>query len=145
MSYSQQYLDYLKSSTWKARRLAALERTDYTCQLCGEHESLEVHHLTYERLGNEDPHDLIVICKSHHWMEHNKRELKKQVGPTPHIVKVCKKRKMLIDKVRRCEKREKNRGLKSARHNLWMHKKSCSVCIENRDVKKRASSQLILQ
>ena len=72
MSYSQQYLDYLKSDTWKARRLAALERADFRCQLCGECDRLEVHHLTYERLGNEDPNDLIVICKSHHWMEHNK-------------------------------------------------------------------------
>lgn len=64
------YWEYIKSDLWKQRRYAALERADFRCELCGETDNLNVHHLTYERLGNEDPHDLMVICGGHHWMEH---------------------------------------------------------------------------
>jgi len=64
------YYEYLLSDLWGKRRYAALERADFKCELCGEIDSLEVHHKTYERLGNEDPSDLVVMCNGHHWIEH---------------------------------------------------------------------------
>ena len=69
MSYSQKYIQYLKSNQWKQRRYAALERAKFKCQFekCGEKRYLSVHHKTYDRLGNEDPGDLIVLCQAHHW------------------------------------------------------------------------------
>ena len=69
MSYNKKYINYLKSKKWKARRYAALERAKFKCQFdeCFERESLNVHHKTYDRLGNEDPGDLIVLCSGHHW------------------------------------------------------------------------------
>lgn len=39
----------------------------FTCQRCKEKlppGALDVHHLTYERLGNERPSDLQVLCRS---------------------------------------------------------------------------------
>ena len=74
MPYSQFYLSYLKSETWRKRRYAALERAGFRCELYPETDNLQVHHLSYERLGNEDPNDLLVICTGHHWIEDTKRK-----------------------------------------------------------------------
>ena len=76
MSYSKKYINYLKSKKWKARRYAALERAKFKCQFdeCFERESLAVHHKTYDRLGNEDPGNLIVLCSGHHWYIHKKNK-----------------------------------------------------------------------
>src|SRR5215475_10158177 len=84
------YREYLASAEWKLRRDDALHRAYYRCQsptcpepqlrslsdedlrfVCEEylpphHYRLEVHHLTYERLGNEHPDDLIVLCPQCH-------------------------------------------------------------------------------
>jgi len=61
----------------KELRESILERDDHTCQLdkifgiseltgvpCSE--ELEVHHKTYDRAGDEDPEDLIIVCKRCH-------------------------------------------------------------------------------
>ena len=43
------------------------------CQLCGRSDvPLVVHHNTYERLWNEHPSDLVVLCNECHH-EHHKR------------------------------------------------------------------------
>lgn len=69
------YDEYLKSDVWQIRRAMALERAGYKCHVCGERENLNVHHKTYEHLGNELPEELVVLCRTHHWMEHNPGEI----------------------------------------------------------------------
>lgn len=60
---SQEYLDYLKSATWKEKRSEALARSGGFCERCGaQAEKLEVHHLTYDRFGKELLSDLLVCC-----------------------------------------------------------------------------------
>lgn len=79
MSRRIAYADYLLSDHWKLTRQLALQRAGNRCQ-CGQcplasfypHElrewfprsysRLEVHHLTYERLGAEVDDDLLVLC-----------------------------------------------------------------------------------
>jgi hypothetical protein len=65
------YDQYLKSDEWRAQRAMALERAGYKCSICGETDCLNVHHKTYAHLGNERPEELQVLCKTHHWIEHN--------------------------------------------------------------------------
>lgn len=60
------YTEYLKSPEWRKRADAALYRADYRCQICNSRYSLQVHHRTYEDLGNEDPIDLTVLCNKCH-------------------------------------------------------------------------------
>lgn len=116
------YQDYLKSTYWKQRRYAALERVEFRCQLCGESDSLEVHHLSYERLGNEDPADLFVICKSHHWMQHNPPI----INPAPAR---CEKGEYLFNKLQsQMQGKTRRKYYKSARNNFRMHKKHCPIC-----------------
>jgi hypothetical protein len=65
------YQRYLASPGWQATRQEALMRAGRRCRHCGAPDALEVHHLTYERLGNERPDDLAVLCRDCHQLEHD--------------------------------------------------------------------------
>ena len=60
--FSPFYLSYIASPAWRTRRQRAIERAGNRCQVCGEARRLQVHHVTYERLGNEKDGDLTVLC-----------------------------------------------------------------------------------
>jgi len=64
---------YLRSAHWRKKRAGALRRASYRCQSsgCGYRPSLDVHHLTYARIGWEWPGDLRVLCRRHHNEVHN--------------------------------------------------------------------------
>lgn len=64
------YLAYLLSGGWRARRNRALKDAGYRCSRCPSKRDLEVHHLTYERLGGERDSDLAVLCAGCHRAEH---------------------------------------------------------------------------
>lgn len=69
-----EYKRYLKSKHWQETRSAAIAGAGNTCQQCGKKAGktiwLEVHHLTYERIGEELPEDLRVLCHNCHRKEH---------------------------------------------------------------------------
>ena len=65
------YNEYLKTDHWKSVRKDALKRSKYRCQLCNNNTSLQVHHRTYENLGNEHYGDLIALCQTCHEKHHN--------------------------------------------------------------------------
>lgn len=58
------YAEYLQTPEWRTTRDAALRRADFRCELthCGSKVALQVHHRVYERLGEEVPEDLTVLC-----------------------------------------------------------------------------------
>lgn len=66
------YDQYLKSDTWKRKRVIALNRANNKCQLCKSGVNLQVHHNEYSKWGTEEPHQLIVLCGSCHQKHHNK-------------------------------------------------------------------------
>lgn len=71
----QNYSDYLSSSHWKETRGKRLEIDEYKCAVCGSTENLNVHHLSYKRIGNEDiESDLITLCHPCHAMLHRIKE-----------------------------------------------------------------------
>jgi len=65
------YEEYLKSYLWENKRKWILEVFNYTCQKCGSKENLNVHHLNYDSVGNENTQDVTVLCKKCHKEEHN--------------------------------------------------------------------------
>jgi hypothetical protein len=66
------YAAYLRTAYWRGRRVRALLRSGGQCQVCyADDRPLEVHHLTYQRLGWETDADLIVLCGPCHAREHN--------------------------------------------------------------------------
>jgi 5-methylcytosine-specific restriction endonuclease McrA len=59
--------EYLKTSEWRALRNRALIQAGNRCQVCGKTNlQLDVHHNSYERYGNEQLSDLVVLCRSCH-------------------------------------------------------------------------------
>ena len=67
------YQAYLQSAWWQLIRRAAIRLADHKCQDCGFNFKLgdrrrwiEIHHLTYERLGGELPDDVTVLCNLCH-------------------------------------------------------------------------------
>lgn len=65
-SYSARYLEYLRSEAWRLKRAERLEIAQGKCAACDVRTALHVHHLTYERLGNENMEDLLPLCSWHH-------------------------------------------------------------------------------
>lgn len=70
------YQDYLQSDEWKRRAKMLKQKVGWRCADCNrmmsEHK-LHVHHLTYERLGNEAPGDLRVLCFQCHQKTHSRK------------------------------------------------------------------------
>ena len=64
------YVTYMASPEWKALREKVYARDNHRCCRCGSQEKLQVHHLTYVRLGRERMGDLITLCGSCHRKEH---------------------------------------------------------------------------
>jgi len=60
------YAAYIVSDRWKAFRLRILKKRGNKCEECAARTGLEVHHLTYERLGHEKASDVKVLCGFHH-------------------------------------------------------------------------------
>lgn len=80
------YEEYLLTPEWQAKREQALARALYRCQICHTPENLNVHHASYEHLGNEPLTDLIVLCESDHsWFHYRlaKNKHMSQVGIDP--------------------------------------------------------------
>jgi hypothetical protein len=67
------YQAYLQSPRWKQIRAIMLSNVG-KCQLCGSKTNLEVHHNSYEHIGDEKAHleDLIVLCHDCHRKFHSK-------------------------------------------------------------------------
>lgn len=69
------YREYLQTPEWRERRHKALLRAKFSCQVCCSKSSLNVHHRTYVRVGDEDPGDLIVLCEDCHGIFHREGKL----------------------------------------------------------------------
>ena len=56
---------------WKFKSKAKRMLQPY-CADCGTTRGLQTHHETYERFGNEDFDDLLVLCKKCHAKRHGR-------------------------------------------------------------------------
>lgn len=69
------YKEQIKSPKWQKRRLEIMQRDNFTCQLCGDTESmLNVHHLCYHKKRNiweYEDWELITLCENCHKEEHS--------------------------------------------------------------------------
>ena len=65
------YNEYLQSDLWKEKRELILSIFNWECQKCGSKKRLEIHHKTYENVGNEKQRDVTVLCKKCHEEKYN--------------------------------------------------------------------------
>ena len=62
--------NYYETSKWFNLRMSVIERDSFQCVNCGSRDSLQVHHLTYERFKKEQMEDLVTLCKTCHNLLH---------------------------------------------------------------------------
>jgi len=67
------YKEYINSERWRIKSTEAKKRAGWRCQVCnttGNFRTLHAHHRTYDRLGNERPEDITVLCERCHTFFH---------------------------------------------------------------------------
>jgi DNA-binding Lrp family transcriptional regulator len=66
------YAEYLKSDKWKKIARKIRDKYDYKCAECSSTIDLNVHHKTYQHIGNEQKHldDLTLLCNKCHKQVH---------------------------------------------------------------------------
>lgn len=62
----ENYEAYLKSFHWHFMIRLKRESVGNKCEKCESSHNLQVHHLTYDRIGHERLDDLQVLCEYHH-------------------------------------------------------------------------------
>ena len=65
------YDDYLRSPDWRRRRALVIDRAHGRCEGCASAPATQVHHLSYDRVGNEMLFDLVALCSTCHDRVHN--------------------------------------------------------------------------
>lgn len=69
------YPAYLRTKHWKdfRRKILGLDRRKRkkSCSNCRSKYRLQVHHITYENVGNEKPEDVAILCGKCHQLHHD--------------------------------------------------------------------------
>ena len=68
---STRYEEVLASPEWRAKADLLKDWVNWSCELCGLECELQVHHIHYRTLGNEEPSDLAALCDDCHGRIHN--------------------------------------------------------------------------
>lgn len=72
------YYEYIKSPKWRERAEEAKARAGNRCQVCNRSRAevqLDAHHRTYERLGNELPEDITILCRDCHQLYEDAKKI----------------------------------------------------------------------
>ncbi len=70
---NKNYSELLKSPLWQKKRLEILNRDNFTCQVCGDTETmLSIHHKKYtaKNIWEEPIENLSTVCKHCHFIVH---------------------------------------------------------------------------
>lgn len=70
-----EYQAYLSSKLWYVKRNAAIRKANGICECCEHYPATQAHHITYERIGQELPSDLMAVCSFCHELLHGKKAL----------------------------------------------------------------------
>jgi 5-methylcytosine-specific restriction endonuclease McrA len=70
VEWRENYETYLRSEKWQAKRRLVFQRCEGVCEGCRQAKATQVHHLTYEHLGNELLWELAAACRECHERVH---------------------------------------------------------------------------
>ncbi len=68
------YQKYLQSTHWRKVKRDYAKQFKRVCYLCASEDNLELHHVTYERIGNERLTDVVYLCEICHGFIHGDGE-----------------------------------------------------------------------
>ncbi len=66
MNQQVDYKRYLASREWRVKRKEVIEINNGVCERCASRPIQDIHHLTYERVGQERISDLMGVCRPCH-------------------------------------------------------------------------------
>tara|TARA_Y100000310_G_scaffold345405_1_gene464595 strand:+ start:3477 stop:4070 length:594 start_codon:yes stop_codon:yes gene_type:complete len=70
------YNDYINSEAWRNRKALYKISHPKRCFICDiSKKIIELHHITYERMGNELDKDLVWLCQKHHAKVHRYKKM----------------------------------------------------------------------
>ena len=102
--HSPEYKRYLKSNAWAIRKNAYYKRHDRQCAACGSWKKIQLHHVSYDNLGNEPDQDLVPLCFKDHRNAHRAHQsgrFKDLRMATEEIVAIGRRRRARCKKLRR--------------------------------------------
>lgn len=67
-----EYQQYLKTPKWRAIAAKVMDRANGICEGCLDASASEVHHVSYQHVGNEFAFELLALCRTCHERWHNK-------------------------------------------------------------------------
>jgi len=67
------YNNYLRSEAWRERAALVKRRSGGMCEGCGANKATQVHHVTYEHVGNEFLWELRAVCNGCHERIHDSK------------------------------------------------------------------------
>lgn len=69
--WRHRYREYIKSDRWQGLRRQMIRERGAICERCGRPDpKVNLHHLTYVRLGSELPEDMKLLCFPCHKLMH---------------------------------------------------------------------------
>lgn len=93
----EKYLIYLKSAHWQRVKKRYYKRHVYQCCVsgCPKRKYLQLHHLSYLRIGKERDTDLVYLCPLHHKCLH------KGYFHISKIIRIYPRKKCLVKTVKK--------------------------------------------
>lgn len=70
VEHSARYRTYIGSPAWARKRVQYFVAYGKKCQACTATTGLQVHHVSYDRLGDEPLGDLVGLCETCHQLVH---------------------------------------------------------------------------
>jgi hypothetical protein len=64
--WQQRYFERVRSPEWRGLKAHLMRYRGNRCERCGDYVPLELHHKSYDRLGNERASDLELVCRACH-------------------------------------------------------------------------------
>ena len=134
------YKDYLLSRHWIDFRSVCKQNKQYKCYMCqSKIKKLILHHLTYERLGNENLSDVVFMCHDCHTDVHTLKNFKPK-KPKKKNNKKQKKNTTLQEKLQSLGYKGYKEYLRSSHwkniKHLCLKKKKycCFICNESTEI-----------
>ena len=131
------YNQYISSKEWRERRQSM--STDAVCFTCGTKDNLHLHHITYERIGNEKPEDLVWLCRKHHKSIHKFARRKRIPLHRAHLEFRMKKKKLKKNKL---SKEQKIKLFQSQSSDILKHLNTKDMIKENRKNERKRIKEL---
>jgi hypothetical protein len=81
-----EYQQYLDSESWDTRKYLYELDHPKRCSFCASKEKVDLHHRSYENLGNELDEDLVWLCRDHHREYHETGQM--PIKPTDKQIEI---------------------------------------------------------